>query len=976
MRRAALFLALAACLAGWTGSALAEDLARCRLPEKGLRSDVGLGFPRNKNRLPSVGEVHLTVLFVDFPDMPARMTPEQALALISPDAERFLAVNSYGRLKMVLDPNPHWTRMSKASGDFGFHRGASFETHRAYLQEAIDLTPEADYSKADGVLVIANPAVKTIDYGPAFTANPGYGVHAGGREILNGATSGSDLTGWGWLWFDHEIGHAFSLLDLAGPSPVNGRWNTYVGDFSVMGNIAGAGHEYLGWERWQLGWLDDDQVICAGPASLDATLTPIEEQGGAKMVVVPLGETRAIVVESRHAERYDQQLSRSGLLAYVVDTAIGTHEGPIRILPHSPSDEHYQPALLTDGGSIEDEGVKITSLGGDRLHVERVSSSIAAAAEPAGMPTLPALIDLYLSWRGGAAFGNLQSVHAKAHSGDESGSSDEYWFDRAGHSRDDYDFGGVIKTLVRAPNGAWSINPSGQVEEADPRGPLKARRRALVETGAALRGADGAQVQFLPSMRRIPLGGEKGDEQEWSVIGITFGDADAYALLVDPKTGRLCATIYDESGQTTVFDHGDWRFVDGVRMPFFTVLGGDLDSRWLHFTDIELNKPIAPALFERPVETRKIRPGSPASSGWVNFTFEGGNIRLPVLINGKPVEALLDNGAQSMQIDGGFAASAGLNVTKSAMSVHGVGPSSVVEHWVKDVSVKIGDLTLSYLTVATGDTSQIARAAGVPVPVILGDEAFAELVVDIDFAKHRVRFDRPADFVPPKDAVELPVIRNRGIDSVPLSVEGRPPIQIELDLGYAGELDLFPDYAKAEMLLSGRRTSQSMFSGLGGIQTQTDIFLHRITFGGSEIAEVPTSILPKRVRATFSTEVQGSVGLKVLQRYRLIFDYPHRRLFAMPIQDLIDKPFGHNRLGLSSLPDGEDLLVMLVVPGSPAAAAGLKAGDRIAKVDGKPASLWRDSNARTAMKEGPAGTRIAFTLESGETREVVLADYY
>lgn len=372
MRKLLLCLVLATCLA-WSGEAPADELAGCRLPEKGLRSDVGLGFPRNTNRLPSVGEVHLTVLFADFPDLPATMTPEQALALISPHAETFFTVTSYGKLKLVLDPYLHWTRMSKPSADFGFHRGSGFDVHRAYLQEAIDLTPEADYSRAQGVVVIANPAVKAIDYGPAFTASPGFGVQAGGREILNGATSGSDLTYWGWVWFNHEIGHALSLIDLAGPAPENGHWNTYVGDFSVMGNVSGIGREYLGWERWQLGWLDDSQVICAGAADLEAALTPIEEPRGAKIVVVPLGETRAVIVESRHAEWFDRQLPRSGLLVYVVDTAIGTHDGAIRIVPHSPNEDHYLSSLLTEGRSVEIEGVTVTALGDDRLHVARLT---------------------------------------------------------------------------------------------------------------------------------------------------------------------------------------------------------------------------------------------------------------------------------------------------------------------------------------------------------------------------------------------------------------------------------------------------------------------------------------------------------------------------------------------------------------------------------------------------------------------------
>jgi len=369
VHRAVLGLALAAYLAVG-GAARGDDLAQCRLPDKRLRGDVGLGFPRNANRLPTTGELHLAVLFVDFPDAPAPRSPEMAFSLISPLSEAFFTRISYGKLKLVLEPHLKWTRMNKPVAEYQFHRGADFLTHRAYLQEAITLTPDVDYSGVQGVVVITNPAVQAIDYGPAFTASPGFGVLAGGREILNGVTSGSDLMIWGWAWLAHELGHTMSLIDLAGSVPETGRLHSYVGDFSMMGNIAGTGREYLGWERWQLGWLEDSQVVCAGPASLEAALEPIERAGGTKIVVVPVAQSRAVVIENRHAEGFDERLPGSGLLVYVVNTQIGTYDGAIRVAPHSPAEEHYVSSLLTEGRSVSVEGVTVTALIDGRLHIE------------------------------------------------------------------------------------------------------------------------------------------------------------------------------------------------------------------------------------------------------------------------------------------------------------------------------------------------------------------------------------------------------------------------------------------------------------------------------------------------------------------------------------------------------------------------------------------------------------------------------
>lgn len=333
-----------------TDASAVDPLAACRLPEMKLRSDVGLGFPRNPLRLKTLGEVRFRVLFVDFSDAPATVSPQQVLDIISPRAEQFFSAVSYGRMRLVFDVSPQWIRMRQPVADYHFGRGASFEVQRAYMQDAINLAGLGiDYSHDDAILVVANPDAKAIDWGPAFTASPGSGVMAGGREFLNGATSGTDLPILRGGWFVHEIGHALSLVDLAGPLPSNQLWHTYVGQFSVMGEPEGLAPGYLGWERWQLGWLDDQQIACGAGT---VRLTPIERPDGIKMAVTPTGPHTAVVAESRRAEAEDSAMPRSGVLVYTVDTALTSHDGPIRVQPLDDQDERHWKALLSVGQSV------------------------------------------------------------------------------------------------------------------------------------------------------------------------------------------------------------------------------------------------------------------------------------------------------------------------------------------------------------------------------------------------------------------------------------------------------------------------------------------------------------------------------------------------------------------------------------------------------------------------------------------------
>ena len=603
--------------------------------------------------------------------------------------------------------------------------------------------------------------------------------------------------------------------------------------------------------------------------------------------------------------------------------------------------------------------------------------SAAQPTTPLDVP-LSSVLQAYFAWRGGASFERLQSIHEK---GAIEGLDDvtvEYWLDRLGRRRSETQYGGVVKpAAIATPDAAWAVNVSGQVEE-DAVGSIKARRLALIEFGDALRGSGGAQVKLLGGVKRsLAATTGNSEERSWAVVGVTFGDADVYDLLIDPATGELGFFITEEGGQTSTYEFGDWRVVDGVRMPFRTILSGDVVNNDTHISQLELDRSFDQSLFSRPRSRGKISfSGSEKSSGWIKIDLVGGLVRLPVKVQGHQTTAVLDSGADFSLIMPQFAESAGLTALKSPVGLHGSGPSTETMRWVPGADLKIGEMTLHSLTLAAADVSSLAKGPTDSFSFILGNEAFAELVVDLDIPRQRLRFLDPGTFAKPSDAVEIPLLRIDGFRAIPVSIEGRKPVQLQLDLGANETLSLFPEYAQDERLLEGRKLSQSLFAGIGGIQAQTDVILRNLAFGGTSSAEVPASVLPQRVRGTYSNRMQGLMGTEILGRYRLIFDYPHNRLYALPDPKAIAAPYAKNRLGVSWLPDGDNILVMLVVPNSPAAEVGLKVGDKIAWIDGQPAKGWQSADARAALKEGPAGQKITFTLDNGESRTVTLSDYY
>jgi hypothetical protein len=98
----------------------------------------------------------------------------------------------------------------------------------------------------------------------------------------------------------------------------------------------------LAWHRWKLGWIDDDEVLCQiGPGQIEATLSPVSNPGGTKLLTVRTGPSTAYAIETRHRTGSDSRLCREGVLVYSVDTSrLGGQSapGPIQVHPARPDD--------------------------------------------------------------------------------------------------------------------------------------------------------------------------------------------------------------------------------------------------------------------------------------------------------------------------------------------------------------------------------------------------------------------------------------------------------------------------------------------------------------------------------------------------------------------------------------------------------------------------------------------------------------
>jgi hypothetical protein len=349
--------------------------------------------------------------------------------------------------------------------------------------------------------------------------------------------------------------------------------------------------------------------------------------------------------------------------------------------------------------------------------------------------------------------------------------------------------------------------------------------------------------------------------------------------------------------------------------------------------------------------------------------YRGNRIVLSGRINGVETPMILDSGAGVTTLDTAFARKLGLTGGQK-IAAQGVGGSQDAELF-QDVTIEAGDLRLSGATVVAIDLTQVAKAIGRPMPVVLGRELFVNSVVSLDFDQGTLTLAPPAGFVPPAGGTEVKLKRDGTIHTMPISIGGLPPVDAAFDLGNGGAISLSKEYHEKYPLFAKLPYAVGMAGGVGGVHENKRTTLPRVDVAGFAFDAVP---------ADLGSQPDGpyaggaNIGIQMFRPFRLIMDLGHDRIWLQ--RSGTPAEFAKDRAGLFTLLEGDHFNVLHVSPGSPADAAGLKKGDKLVAVNGTAIGPAFFSGSQANWARAPAGTRIEVTKSDGNKASLILADYY
>ncbi|WP_425986007.1 retropepsin-like aspartic protease [Brevundimonas sp. TWP1-2-1b1] len=269
------------------------------------------------------------------------------------------------------------------------------------------------------------------------------------------------------------------------------------------------------------------------------------------------------------------------------------------------------------------------------------------------------------------------------------------------------------------------------------------------------------------------------------------------------------------------------------------------------------------------------------STGWLPYAEpRAPTPTVEVTVNGKPVRALIDSGAQYSVIDRSLFETLGLtNVFNIPMVAYGVGGDAQVGRGTTlDIAIggASGGLRLDGLRAAILALGPLASEQGLGAALILGQDVLRELVLELDTAGHRMRFLAREGWTPPSSLAPITVTRAGKALQAAITVEGAT-VNAVIDTGASAVLAVTRETAQAAGLLDGRERTAGQSIVLGGVVRAETVIVRTLTIGDELYRQAAVAIYDDVAVPGFP---KALVGMAAFENRRLALDLGGPGLFV------------------------------------------------------------------------------------------------
>ena len=351
-----------------------ENIDLCKIKE--TREDATRsGFPRPTPAYKDFGEVKWALIPLDWADVPGEANFIDRAKENMQGATEWADLTSEGQFKIEWQMYDKWVRLPGSSSEYAIppesNGGFNAPDQQRFWQRAIvEADKYFDFTGIQAVMFILPAGQQVVKYGikgnnwfdvvKNYTTGEGTKIDFFAIPSTFNEEPNSGRNYWSWWMYHFMVGVGVAKY---GGSKIALPLTSYL----LQGSTEGS-REIGGWIRFLIGWMPENRVYCRLASNLspmEITLVPLTDNktSGLKLAVIPLSETKAIILESRRETKYSclTQTVRNGVFAYLYDSSLGHEEEYFKaIAPEGRPNESYSCYASPSPDFLLHQGDKVT----------------------------------------------------------------------------------------------------------------------------------------------------------------------------------------------------------------------------------------------------------------------------------------------------------------------------------------------------------------------------------------------------------------------------------------------------------------------------------------------------------------------------------------------------------------------------------------------------------------------------------------
>ena len=244
-------------------------------------------------------------------------------------------------------------------------------------------------------------------------------------------------------------------------------------------------------------------------------------------------------------------------------------------------------------------------------------------------------------------------------------------------------------------------------------------------------------------------------------------------------------------------------------------------------------------------------------------------------------------------------------------------------------------------------------------------------MVQIDFGKRRIALTDAYTVTGAQHVVPFTWWNNLPIVNLTLTLPDDTKVsgRFIVDLGANAAVGVTTPFARAHGMAETLETiAPPPVTEMGGGSRFLVGRMPGLRLGGIQLEDVVIGISANTEGVFASTEVDGLIGSELWRRFNLVLDYANQVIVLEPRAGW-NAPFEYDMSGLMLGRDGDVFVAQTVMDTAPAGESGMRAGDRIVRVNGKPSSALTVDEVRNLFKQ--PGRSVTLVVErAGERLEI------